>query len=66
MSGMEDHDGMDTAVPFQQTENGHFPGGAPASFSFAMSAEIAFIDFDFTRDRCLMSNLFCDDLSQFR
>lgn len=54
---------MDTAMPFQQAEDGHFPGSAPTSFSFAMPTEIALIDFDFTRDRRLMSNLFCDNLS---
>ncbi|GBQ74826.1 hypothetical protein AA0521_2551 [Komagataeibacter intermedius NRIC 0521] len=63
MSGIGDHDGMDTAMPFQQAEDGHFPGSTPTSFSFAMSTEIALIDFDFPRDRRLMSNLFCDDLS---
>ncbi|AXY23191.1 hypothetical protein CD178_02444 [Komagataeibacter saccharivorans] len=51
---------MDTAMSFQQAEDGHFSGSAPASFFFAMSIEMALIDFDFTRNRCLMSNLSCD------
>lgn len=63
MSGSGDHDGMDT--PFQQAEDDYFPGSAPASFSFVMSPGIALIDFNFTRGRCLMSNLFYDDFSQF-
>ncbi|AXY20864.1 hypothetical protein CD178_00024 [Komagataeibacter saccharivorans] len=54
---------MDTVMPFQQAEDGRFPGSAPTSFSFAMPTEIALIDFDSTRDRRLMSNLFCDNLS---
>ncbi|GBQ72369.1 hypothetical protein AA15237_1348 [Komagataeibacter xylinus NBRC 15237] len=48
MPGIRDHDGMDAAMPFQQAKDSHFPGRAPASFSFAMSTEIALIDFDFT------------------
>ncbi|AQU86175.1 hypothetical protein B0W47_00460 [Komagataeibacter nataicola] len=56
---------MDTAMPFQQAEDGLFPGGAPAPFSFTMPTEIALIDFDFTRELCLMSNLFCDDVVSY-
>ncbi|GAN97277.1 hypothetical protein Geu3261_0160_002 [Komagataeibacter europaeus NBRC 3261] len=48
MPGVWDHDGMDTAVPFQQAKDSHLSGSAPTSFSFAMSAEIALIDFDLT------------------
>ena len=39
---------MDAAMPFQQAKDSHFSGSTPAPFSFAMSTEIALIDFDFT------------------
>ncbi|GBQ43267.1 hypothetical protein CFR79_07300 [Komagataeibacter saccharivorans] len=35
----------------EELENGDFSGNTPASFVFAMSAEIAFIDFDLPFER---------------
>lgn len=53
---------MDTAMPFQKAEDVHFSDSAPVSFSFAMSTEIALVDFDFIRNWRSMSNLFRDDV----
>ncbi|QBL92842.1 hypothetical protein KSAC_05960 [Komagataeibacter saccharivorans] len=37
---------MGATAVLEKPENGDFSGNTPASFAFAMSAEIAFIDFD--------------------
>lgn len=56
---------MNAARPLQQTKNGNFSGSASAPFTFAMSTETAFIDFDLTGKGRVMSNLFSDDFAQF-
>ena len=39
---------MNAARPLQQTKDGDFAGSTSAASAFAMSTEIAFIDFDLT------------------
>ena len=56
---------MNAATPLQQTKDGDFSGSTSAAFTFAVSTEIAFIDFDLTGKGRVMGNLFSDDLSQF-
>ena len=65
MPGIGDYDHMNAATPLQQTKDGDFSGSTSAAFAFAVSTEIAFIDFDLTGKGRVMSNLFSDDLSQF-
>ncbi len=55
---------MNAARPLQQTKDSDFSGSASAPFTFAMSTEIAFIDFDLTGKGRVTSNLFSNDFAQ--
>ncbi|QBL93227.1 hypothetical protein KSAC_09860 [Komagataeibacter saccharivorans] len=41
-----DHHGMDVTTALEKPEDGDFSGGAPGSFVFTVSAEMALVDFD--------------------
>ncbi|GBQ11728.1 hypothetical protein AA16663_0963 [Komagataeibacter rhaeticus DSM 16663] len=64
MPGIGDHDRMNAVRPLQQTKDGNFSGSVSASFAFAMSTEIAFIDFDLTGKGRVMSYRFSDDFAR--
>ena len=50
----------------EELENGDFSGNTPASFAFAMSAEIAFIDFDLPFERRFQSIVPDDNTNGYR
>ena len=43
---VRNHADMDLAVALQDTEDGHFPGGASAALTFASAAEVGLIELD--------------------